>query len=229
VVGDRALRSVHEPVARNSYRMSVTDGIQPSEQFTGVILAGGFSTRMGRDKAFICLDGRPLVQIAGEALRAAGMERVIVVGGDHAKLRDLGLEFVEDQFPGEGPLGAIITALRASKSDNIMVLACDMPAIDGATVSAISTSLLGDPDAHVAAAFVGGRRQVLTAAYRQTSRGALETNFAAGVRAPRHALEQSGLNVIDVDGLSIERLVDVDNPQDLNRYDRPKASQEGSK
>ncbi len=184
--------------------------------FTGAVLAGGASSRMGRDKALIDLDGRPLVAAAAEALSGAGAGSVMVIGGDGAALAALGLDARPDDHPGEGPLGGILTALRLSADPIVMILACDMPAIDAATVAAIVAALAGTPGADVAVAVVEGRRQLLTAAYRRRTDGALRRAFDAGERAPRRAVQ--GLEVIEVPGLDPHLLGDVDRPDDLRRY-----------
>ncbi|TML12241.1 MAG: hypothetical protein E6G39_12150 [Actinobacteria bacterium] len=79
----------------------------------GAVLAGGSSSRMGRDKALIEVAGEPLVQRVARALTAAGAERVVVIGGDRRRIEALGLEVVADRFPGEGPLGGVLTAMSA--------------------------------------------------------------------------------------------------------------------
>ncbi len=182
---------------------------------------------MGRDKALVEIDGRALARIAADALHAAGATDVIVIGGDREGLGALDLQVHADDHPGEGPLGAIITALgRADPADApdaiVMVLACDMPAVDAATVAAVVDALAARPDADAAVPMLDGRRQILTAAYRRRLRRRLAEAFAAGERGPRHALE--GAVIVEVDGLDPERLADVDRPEDLHRYAHPHTS-----
>jgi len=184
--------------------------------FTGVVLAGGASARMGTDKALIEVDGQALVARAADALSGAGASTVLVIGGDREAFRGLGLDARPDDHPGEGPLGGILTALRLAADDIIMVLACDMPAIDAESVTAVVSALAGAPRALVAAPLVGQRRQFLTAAYRQRAMAPLEAAYAAGERAPRRAV--AGLEVVQVTGLDGHRLGDVDRPGDLHRY-----------
>ena len=198
--------------------MSIAPG--SSTRFTGVVLAGGRSSRMGRDKALVEVAGRPLASIAAQALADAGAAEVLVIGGDADALGGLGLAVVADEHPGEGPLGAIITALARAREGIVMVLACDMPAIDRVTVTAIVDALAGAPDADVAAPQLGDRLQILTAAYRTRLRPVLEAAFAGGERAPRRALR--GSTVVAVDGLDADRLADVDRPADLHRYAQPR-------
>jgi len=103
-------------------------------RFSGAVLTGGASTRMGTDKAFLAVPGdaqrRPLARIAVDALRAAGASEVLAVGGDPDRLRaeiDPALRTVADGWPGQGPLGGITTALAAAREPIVVVLACDLP------------------------------------------------------------------------------------------------------
>ncbi|MEO7144809.1 MAG: NTP transferase domain-containing protein, partial [Bryobacteraceae bacterium] len=76
----------------------------------GFVLAGGLSTRMGRDKAWLPHRGTTLAAyVAGEVLRAAGSVTLV---GDPAKYARLGHPVVADHVAGRGPLGGILTALR---------------------------------------------------------------------------------------------------------------------
>jgi molybdopterin-guanine dinucleotide biosynthesis protein A len=95
------------------------------ERIGGFILAGGESSRMGRDKALLELDGAPLiVRVARLVESVAG--RPIVVGAPE-RFSGLGLEVVADDFPAAGPLGGIATALRTSRSQWNLIVACDLP------------------------------------------------------------------------------------------------------
>jgi molybdopterin-guanine dinucleotide biosynthesis protein A len=67
---------------------------------------------MGRDKAFVVVDGEPMVVRVARALQGAGAAEVVAVGGDEAGLSAVGLAHLPDDHPGEGPLGGVLTALR---------------------------------------------------------------------------------------------------------------------
>jgi molybdopterin-guanine dinucleotide biosynthesis protein A len=76
----------------------------------GAVLAGGASRRMGRDKAHVAFGGEPMLARVAGALSGAGVDPVVVVGGDAAKAEELGLATIADGWPGEGPLGGLLTA-----------------------------------------------------------------------------------------------------------------------
>ena len=90
------------------------------------ILAGGRSTRMGRDKAMLEIDGVTMIDRAIDLVRRAGVEP-IVVGSFGENRRTLSARVIPDDWPGAGPLGGIATALRETRAPWNLVMACDMP------------------------------------------------------------------------------------------------------
>jgi molybdopterin-guanine dinucleotide biosynthesis protein A len=168
--------------------------------FSAAVLTGGASRRMGRDKAVgVAVDGRPLARRVADALEAAGADEVLAVGGDMNALAALGLRAHADDHPGDGPLGGILTAIRTARHDIVVVVACDLPWLDAATVAALVHALGAHPGAAVALARTD-RREPLCATWRG-SRAApvLAERFAAGERAPRRALDWLDVVEVDVD------------------------------
>ncbi|HEX6569659.1 MAG TPA: NTP transferase domain-containing protein [Acidimicrobiales bacterium] len=182
--------------------------------FSGAVLCGGASRRMGQDKALIVVDGRALAVRVAAALREAGASDVVAVGGDLAALRAAGLAAVPDAEPGEGPLAGIVTALGHADDDVVFVAGCDLvdpsPPAMAATVRALAASRGGD----VAVAVVDGRRQWVHAAWRRHGRAPLAAAFAAGERAVHAAVAAAGLRVVDVP-LDAGAVADADEPSDL--------------
>lgn len=179
--------------------------------FAGVVLAGGASTRMGADKATLEVAGRGLLDAALDALQGASADPIVVVGGSTVRVR-----VVPDSWPGEGPLGGLITGLDevAGDSDVAVVLACDLPHIDAGTVSVLVDRLRSAAGSDAAVPLVGGRRQSLAAAYRVGAREPMRRAFEAGERSVRGAL--SLLTITEVSGLPEDRFVDVDSPEDVS-------------
>ncbi len=176
----------------------------------GAVLAGGASSRMGRDKAFVEVGGRTLLDRAVAALADAAVDPVVVVGGDHDRIVDAGHPFVPDQHPGEGPLGGILTALDALETDVVVVLACDLVDASPLAVSSL-VGALGAAD--VAVPVVEGRAQWLHAVWHRRAAPVLAAAFAAGERAPRRAVE--GLVVVEILDGSPCWYADADTPADL--------------
>ena len=173
----------------------------------GAILAGGASRRMGVDKALIELDGEALIARAAKALTDADADPLIVVGGDRTALEELGFDYREDAFPGEGPLGGIITALEAIDREAIAILSCDLTDASAIAVRSV-WGALGDAD--LAVPVVEGQTQWMHAVWRRSTLPTLRAAFDRGVRAPRGAVE----------GLQVAQLLDGD-PCWFHDADRP--------
>ncbi len=99
------------------------------EQAAGFILAGGQSSRMGRDKALLEFGGVPLLVRTARLLEPR--VAAVTVIGPAERYAALGLRVVPDDHPGLGPLGGLATALRISRSEWNLVVGCDLPYLTG--------------------------------------------------------------------------------------------------
>jgi len=127
---------------------------------TGVVLAGGRSTRMGRDKAGLQLDGRMLVERC-EAVLAQCFAQTRVVK--------------DDEVPGLGPIGGLLTALGHIGTPALFLVGCDMPFLNPALIRAMAT---GFEPYDAVAIRVAGRFEPLHALYRQRIAPVVEEQIA---------------------------------------------------
>lgn len=130
--------------------------------------------------------GEPLAQfVAGQVASAAGNA---VLVGDARSYRDLGYPVIPDRYPGEGPLGGILTSLHHSQADWNLVVACDMPAVS----ADLLTRILQAAEAVDAEALLpvgpSGRPEPLCAVYHRNSLAAIEKAFQTGERKVTAAL-----------------------------------------
>ncbi|MBW3574619.1 MAG: NTP transferase domain-containing protein [Actinobacteria bacterium] len=181
--------------------------------FTGAVLTGGSSRRMGHDKATAPVGGRALAAVVAAALRGAGADPVVAIGGDARALARLGLAVVADDHPSLGPLGGLLTALRHAPTDVVAVLACDLPGAEVRSVRQVVAALAGAPAADWAAPVVDGHLQPLHAAWRRRAQARLQAAFDAGERSVRAAMES--LVGVVVESLDATTLADVDEPAAL--------------
>ncbi|MCX6523084.1 MAG: molybdenum cofactor guanylyltransferase [Actinobacteria bacterium] len=181
------------------------------------VLTGGASRRMGRDKALVEVDGAAMVHRVVAAVVGAGCSPVITVGGDAAALAtvladtEADVAMVPDRFPGEGPLGAILTALRHLASPAVVV-ATDLAWLDAATVERLLVHR-DRLDADVVMAR-SDRAEHLCALWWPSAAPALERRFAAGERAIHRALD--GLRLVEV-AVPTGAVRNVNTPTDLGR------------
>lgn len=169
---------------------------------TGIILAGGKSRRMGgRNKAFLELDGRPLIEIVIERVQSVCAE-VLVVAGDTSPYTGLGVPLVEDRFRGVGVLGGLHAGLEAASHDLALAVGCDMPFLNPDLLRAFAGwveeydvavlrhapsaprgfAALGHPPRKAEGIEGGQYIEPLHAAYRRTCLPAIEAAIHAGER-----------------------------------------------
>jgi len=112
-----------------------------------VVLAGGQSTRMGVEKAFLDILGRPMIEWTLAGLTGLGQETIIVTNNPEP-YRHLGTRVVTDLFPGQGALGGLYTGLHHAQEELAVVVACDMPFLNRGLL-AYQVGLAGGFDAVV--------------------------------------------------------------------------------
>jgi molybdopterin-guanine dinucleotide biosynthesis protein A len=175
---------------------------------TGIVLAGGRSSRFGSDKASALFRGEAMLQIACRALEPL-ISRLVIVRAEAQHLPDITVtvpvDVVVDEMPAQGPLEGMRAGLGAAASDVAFVVATDLPLLQAATVEFILDALRAF-DAAVPS--VGGRAQPLVAAYRvATTLSAVQGALAAGDRSVASALGRLDVRLLDEEEL---RVVDPD-------------------
>ena len=109
--------------------------------FTVAILVGGDSSRMGVDKASFEVDGVAMAQRVAQAALDAGANEILLIGGTQAKAKKLTGTWKKDLYPGQGPLGGVITAMKSANNDAVVVLSCDMPFLTGSVINSLVNGL----------------------------------------------------------------------------------------
>ena len=180
----------------------------PVPATAGFVLAGGRSSRMGRDKALLPLDGEPLVaRIARRVAAAAGSVAIV---GPADRYASLGFEVVPDRLPGAGPLGGIDTALALGRAKWNLVVACDLPAVAPAFLAA----LLERAQASHADCVMprSDRPEPLCAVYSLSAAIPIRAALSAGIRKVTQALTALSVDWYEVDQPGI--LTNLNTPHD---------------
>jgi molybdenum cofactor guanylyltransferase len=94
-------------------------------EVTGIILAGGESSRMGTDKGLSVLCGQPLISYAIQVL--SGLCDNIIISSSSGSYQKFGFPVVADDVSGIGPMGGIYSSLKHSNTEKNLVLSCDLP------------------------------------------------------------------------------------------------------
>ncbi len=161
-------------------------------EISAFVLAGGKSTRMGTDKAFVMLNGRTLLSTALEVARALTPHVQIV--GDPANYQAFA-PVIEDSFPGCGPLAGIHAALRASQTEWNLILAVDTPFLSAALLHYV-VSRAKNSDATVTLPRAAGGLQPLCAVYRREFSNLAEQALNAGQYKIDRLFDQTTVLVI---------------------------------
>ena len=134
--------------------------------FSLAIIAGGQSRRMGRDKAFVRLGGKALIQRLLERSAALGQAETLLITNTPAAYAHLRLPMYGDALPDKGALGGIYTALLRARCPAVLALACDMPFVNERLLHFMLMQL--DAQTDVVVPRVDGYPQSLHAIYRKT-------------------------------------------------------------
>jgi molybdopterin-guanine dinucleotide biosynthesis protein A len=179
------------------------------------ILAGGASSRMGRDKALLA-DGRgPLLERLAGLGRARGLPVLVIGHARPAGWRDSAVRFLPDAEPGQGPLGGLATAL--AHAPLVLLLACDLPRLDdralGWLLDEIATGPLGDGVVVTHAAGL----EPLFAVYAERCRPRLAEALARGERALHRFIAGGDFRLVTAPDWLVAQLANANTPEDWQR------------
>lgn len=159
---------------------------------SGVVLCGGQSLRMGRDKASLPFGDETLLTRAIRLVSSA-VDDVVVVARKHQIVPD-GPIVMRDPVDGQGPLSGLVTGLHASRGALVFVTACDMPLLKPAVITRLF-ELTGDAD--VCVPVVGAHTMTLCAVYRRTILPDAEALVAAGQLSVRALVDRVNARKVD--------------------------------
>ncbi|HAF68664.1 MAG TPA: hypothetical protein DCX77_03810 [Acidimicrobiaceae bacterium] len=155
---------------------------------TGAILCGGRSTRMGQDKASLRLSGRPMVEWVAGAMREAGVEPIVALGGKSS----IALPIVPDELEQQGPLHVLINAVE--QLGDILVCPCDVPLVSAQLFR--SVLIAGAASERPVVLAESDRLQPLIGLYKKSSAELLRSAFDRGERGPKMALKEGDFLVV---------------------------------
>ena len=188
---------------------------------TVAVLAGGHSSRMGTDKSFVRVLGRPLIEHTLAQAAGLGDETLIVTNRpqDYAYL---GLPLFGDVLPDKGALGGLYSALQAARGRHVLCIACDMPFVVR-NLMAYVVSLRSEAEAVVSR--LAGQPEPFRAVYGRDCRGTMLAALEAGRLRVSDCLAQMQVRYVDeaeIDRFDPERLsfVNVNTPDDLEHARR---------
>ena len=212
---DRRTQAMTSTVDAPAWEQAWLGGERP-EPATAIILAGGKSRRMGRDKARLSVAGRPLLESACDVLRSHFDEVIVSVAAGAGLSHVHAVRTVEDVTPGLGPLGGVYASLRESSSRVNFVVACDTPHIE---LSLVRRLLACSPRFDVAApAFEGREPEPLFAMYTKAACEPARRLLEGGLLRMAGLLAACRTQVIQAGRGDWYR--NLNTQQDLRRYEK---------
>ena len=165
----------------------------------GYVLAGGASARFGRDKALVEFDGQTMLLRMRELLGSVCGKATVIASPE--KYASIGVDCVADQWPGEGPLGGIITALTTTRdlpaeAEWNLIVGCDMPFLTGEWLEYLTHHAMTS-NADVVAPRSRSGIEPLCACWRTTAAPKLQCAFDGGVRKITEAMKHLKREILD--------------------------------
>lgn len=175
---------------------------------TAILLAGGQSRRMGRDKAALPIGSKPMIQHVYDQIRP-WFKQVLVGSNDPEKHAIPGATVVRDRQAGHGPMMAVASAMEAAAYDRCFVIACDIPHVD---IGLMLRLLRGGRNADGAVPRIApGQYEPLFAVYRKTMKSVIDELLAAGERKIDRSYDLCKMAFVDIAG---GRLMNINTMQD---------------
>ncbi|HEY7099468.1 MAG TPA: molybdenum cofactor guanylyltransferase [Terriglobales bacterium] len=186
------------------------------DTLSGFVLAGGRSTRMGQDKAFLRLDGVTMLERTLVLLRSVAKH--VWISGATSKFSSFA-PVIEDVYPGHGPLGGIHAALRATATDLNLMVAVDLPLIDVRLLRYLVTTA-EECDAVVTACEANGGIHPLCAVYRREFAELAERAIMLGQNKIDALFSQTRTRIVSEaelseSGFSAKMFLNLNSPNDL--------------
>lgn len=196
-----------------------------------VVLAGGKSSRFGRDKATEPFEGSTLVERAVLVARSVARDVVVVAAAEQALPAALPARVVRDAEAFPGPLVAFARGVGALEPDFdvVLAIAVDLPRLSGDVLGALVRAC---PSGGAAVPQLAGALQPLTAAYSSRALEGLRACVAGGARSMHAFLDRIPVTIVDAATLAsdpqvaasdpeLRSLSDADTPAALERLRRP--------
>ena len=177
---------------------------------TALVLAGGKSSRMGRDKMLLELNGQTMLERACAFARTL-TDQVLVAAGSEAHFDTLpdGCRAVYDETPGLGPLGGLCAGLRAAQTEFVLVFAADMPNLSQEAAARLRDAI-GNAD--VCLFQKNGRPEPLFALYRTNVLSSAQNALTGGHLKLTALIDSLNARILDWDADTL--FVNLNTPED---------------
>jgi molybdopterin-guanine dinucleotide biosynthesis protein A len=183
------------------------------KNITGIILAGGKSSRMGTNKALLHYRGKSFIQHAIEVMKPL-VDRVIIVG-DPENYPDLDLQIVQDIYRNAGPVAGIHAGLEFSETPFNIVLSCDVPLLNEQILKELIEGIDGNND--VVLIECKGQRHPLIAVYKTTCRHLFDDLLRSGEKRLLSVLDLLKVKIVHLSNDKAHCVANINHPSTLKK------------
>ena len=178
--------------------------------FTGIVLAGGKSSRFGENKALAHFRNKNLLEHSISLLRHFCSE--IIISAGNQDYEELGFKVVRDEIPDIGPIGGIYSTLKVSKNKYNLVLACDVPYAS----KSLFEQIIKKHENHTAVIPVHNRKiEPLIACYSKDILPFLTQNINKQNYKLRDVLSEAGVFYLDVSNIKSDNFININTQADI--------------
>ncbi len=193
----------------------------PFRDVSGVILVGGKSSRYGRNKALVELDGVPLIERVIRVMRPL-FERLILITNTPHEYAHLKLPMYKDLIKGLGPIGGILTGLEAISNDAGFFVACDMPYLNKDLIHHIVASR---DDFDVVAPRVGKHIEALHSLYSKRCLPAVRRKIGSWEYQVIRVFSEVSVRYVNEDEIrrfdpELKSFLNINRPQQLRKLSK---------
>jgi len=182
------------------------------KKYSGILLAGGKSSRMGDDKAFMKYKDRFLYEYSFSILKSFSQD--ILISSSNTRFNNQDYRCVEDEMPDLGPISGIFSCLKRIKYPSAIVLPCDLPFISVKTVE----TLLNNSQGYDITVALNHQNfpEPLIGIYSSAIISRLEKMINSGNYKLQNLLKDSKTNFVRIPLVSPETFLNINNPEDYN-------------
>ena len=185
------------------------------KNITGIILAGGKSSRMGTDKGFLMLNNKPFVQYSIDAVKPLVSEIIIV--SDNSDYDVFRLKRINDITKDAGPVSGIYSGLEASKTEYNLILSCDIPFINSEVLQKLIDAV--DEPSEIIQAQSEGKTMPLIALYKRTIKDKFKSFLEQDERRLRVAIEACQYKNVVLDEAHQNSTLNVNTKEDFKQIE----------
>lgn len=185
--------------------------MKEKKNITGIILAGGKSSRMGTDKGFVFYKDKKFIEHIIDAVQNLVDEIIII--SNHKNYNQFGFKRFEDLIKNAGPLAGIYTGLHYSKTENNLVVSCDVPLINKDVLQKL-TNQINDTN-EVIQLQSNGKNMPLIAIYKKSCEAIFFEELNQDQRRVQKALKKCKVHTVVIDSVLEKNTTNINTKKDL--------------